>query len=232
MMKKNSFLGGGCFAIVLLAGLLVILPFPAEADPGLDEMAQSAYETGDVETAVRYLLSKQVPVSDVVQKGMDSGVSQKQLVDALLSAGLAKQTVALELVLGGSYLGQKTLSALESNGIKPDAILTWLTEKDANIELIVDAAAFMLNRRYTGADVMQTLFEAGADRDVAVKIVQRLNIPPAAVADTRQAAGDAATGDTDDDLSADQTMGYSQWLASVLAGTSTWNNRPISPVTP
>lgn len=224
-MNRVKLLIGLVTAVFLLSGLL-----SAEADVGSDTMSQAAYATGNADTAVRYLLSKQVPVPEVIEKGMDSGVSQKQLVAALLSAGLEEKEVALEMMLGDAYLARKTLSALASNGIAADEVLTWLVKADANIELIVDTAAFMLSRGDTQSDVMQTLFGADAGHDVAVQVVRRLKISPAAVAGTRQVAG----GNDEDDLSTDQTIGYSQWLASVLPGAGTWNNRPntISPTKP
>lgn len=215
---KNLKTAIGVLATVLLLTGLLFTP-PAYSADG-DALARSAYETGDVDTGVRYLLQQNVPISVIIKNAVHNGVSQKRLVSALLGTGLEKKETTMQMVVSDQYIKSKTLKALTDNGIGADKILAWMVQQKADIELIVDAADFMLKQGDSKMDVMQTLYAANADRETTVEVVRRLNISPAAVAGTRQ----AAEGKVGDDLLSEETAGFSRWLAAVLSG-GPWDSR-------
>ncbi len=175
---------------VILLVFLAIAGYPVIASEnwsqnGDDSLAGAAFAEGDVNVAVRFLLEKQVPLPVIIRNAVNSGVSQNELVSALLAAGIVRETVILQMVQSPLYFGT-ALEALNANGISAREIFILLVQKNMDIERIVDAGQFMLRQGYSKAEVLKALSAAKAERVVVVQVVQRLQIPPATVVSAYQ----------------------------------------------
>jgi hypothetical protein len=145
-----------------------------------ETLPQSAFEKGDPYAAVKMLLKAKVPVQDIINAAIRNGIAQDVIVSALLAAGIAPEKVVL-YCLQGPISFKNVLAALQDFGVPPENVLTWLINWKTGLDGLYATCDFMLKNGRSKADLLRTLGEAGADRDLVVQVVRWFDIPPATV---------------------------------------------------
>lgn len=152
-----------------------------QSGANLDEnFLAAALSEGNLPSAVQLLLTKNFPVQMIIEAALEAGYGDEAITRALYQSSLSIDRVIMN-TMQSHLLSQNVLSSLKKQGLNIDSILQTLIKNQADINCILSTFQFILNQDDTKYQAMEMLINAGADRDIVLRVAKHFNVPPATV---------------------------------------------------
>lgn len=145
---------------------------------------------GNLPSAVQLLLTKNFPVQMIIEAALEAGYDDEAITSAIYQSSLSLDKVILN-TMQSHLRSRNVLARLIKQGLDIDFILQTLIQNQADINCILSTFQFILNQDDSKYQAMEMLINAGADRDIVLRVAKHFNVPPATVLEAyRQIYGD------------------------------------------
>lgn len=147
----------------------------------LDEaFVAAAFKEDKLQSTVELLIAKNFPVQMIIEQALKAGFGDKAITGALYQSSLSINTVVMN-TLQSHMASQKVLAGLKRQGLDTEFVLRILIQNQADMNAILSTFQFMLNQDDSKYQAMEMLINAGADRDIILRVAKHFNVPPAIV---------------------------------------------------
>ena len=184
-----------CFLITLLFFCMSFVSIEAHAvdqlGSELDEAFVAAAFKGDkLQSSVELLIAKNFPVQMIIEEALKAGFDDESITGALYQSSLSIDTVIMN-TLQSHMLSKNVLTSLKKQGLDTEFVLKRLIQNQADMNAILATFQFMLDQDDSKYQAMEMLINAGADRDIILRVAKHFNVPRAIVLEAyRQIYGD------------------------------------------
>jgi hypothetical protein len=145
-----------------------------------DEFIVAAFGDSKLQPALQLLINNHIPIQMIIEAALKAGHSADAITTALYLSDLPDDQAILHSMQ--SHMPSDTvLNSLKKQGVGPFDVLRLLIKNKADTNSILSTCEYLLNQDYTKFQMMEILMNAGADRNLIVKVSKHLNIPPATV---------------------------------------------------
>lgn len=168
---------------------LNVLAAKQEVPPFTDEFISAALGDSKLQPALQLLINHHIPVQTIIEAALKAGHSDDAITTALYLSDLPDDQAILHSMQ--SHMSSATvLSSLKKQGVGPFEVLRLLIGNKADTNSVLSTCEYMLNQDYTKFQMMEILMNAGADRNLIVKVSKHFNVPPATVMQAYQETHD------------------------------------------